>query len=169
MRVTGLTPESIEILFRLKVHRDEKRLIDLQSNIDHPVSVRMRKSEGVDFTKEWKNSLGIPMIPLRDDVMMSAWEIRVRDFDYFCSSIGKQHESKPKFTQEDNHPVVLIDRDQIDGFCNWLTKHERDKGLIIQIRFELLFSTGIITAEKIAINIPIAASLFPLLAVAGSL
>lgn len=138
LRVTGLTPESIEILFRLKGHRDEKRLIDLQSNIDHPVSVRMRKSEGVDFTKEWKNSLGIPMIPLRDDVMMSAWEIRVRDFDYFCSSTGKKRESKPKFTQGDNHPVVLIDRDQIDDFCEWLTEYERDKGLIgFNLRYEL--------------------------------
>lgn len=138
LEVSGLTPEPIEVLFRLKGYRDEKRLIDLQSNIDHPVSVKMRKSKGVDFAKEWKNSLGIPMLPLRDDIMMSAWEIRVKDFDYFCSITEKERESQPKFSQKDNHPVVLINRDQIDDFCKWLTEYERDKGLIgFNLRYEL--------------------------------
>ena len=64
LRLSDLTLNPIEILFRLKGYRDEKRLIDLQSSIDHPVSVKMRESNGVDFAKEWKNSLGIPMLPL---------------------------------------------------------------------------------------------------------
>ncbi|MDB4720570.1 SUMF1/EgtB/PvdO family nonheme iron enzyme [Verrucomicrobiales bacterium] len=138
LSLSGLTPNPIEVLFRLKGYRDEKRWIDLQSSIDHPVSVKMRESEGVDFAKEWKNSLGIPMLPLRDDVMMSAWEIRVKDFDYFCSMTGEKRESKPKFAQDDKHPVVLVNRNQIDKFCKWLTEYERGKGQIgFNLRYEL--------------------------------
>ena len=138
LRLSDLTLNPIEILFRLKGYRDEKRLIDLQSSIDHPVSVKMRESNGVDFAKEWKNSLGIPMLPLRDNVMMSAWEIRVKDFDYFCSLTEEKRESKPKFPQDDKHPVVLVNRNQIDKFCEWLTEYERDKGQVgFNLRYEL--------------------------------
>ncbi len=138
LSLSGLTPNPVEVLFRLKGYRDEKRWIDLQSSIDHPVSVKMRESEGVDFAKEWKNSLGIPMLPLRDAVMMSAWEIRVKDFDVFCSLTGKKRKFKPKFPQKDKHPVVLVDRNEIEEFCKWLTEYERDKGLIgFNLRYEL--------------------------------
>ena len=138
LSLSGLTPNPVEVLFRLKGYRDEKRWIDLQSSINHPVSVKMRESEGVDFAKQWKSSLGIPMLPLRDAVMMSAWEIRVKDFDVFCSLTGKKRKFKPKFPQKDKHPVVLVDRNEIEEFCKWLTEYERDKGLIgFNLRYEL--------------------------------
>ena len=138
LRLTGLPANSVEVLFRLKGYRDEKRLIDLQSSIDHPVSVKMRESKEIDFAKEWKNTLGIPMLPLRDGVLMSAWEIRVKDFAYFCSLTKEKHEYRPDFPQGDKHPVVLVDRNQIDDFCKWLTEYERGKGQIgFNLRYEL--------------------------------
>ena len=138
LSLSGLTPNSIEVLFRLKGYRDEKRFIDLQASIDHPVSVKMRESKGANFAKEWKNSLGVPMLPLRENVMMSAWEIRVKDFDYYCSFTGKKPENKPEFPQENEHPVVSINRKEIEGFCKWLTEYERDKGQIgYNLRYEL--------------------------------
>ena len=84
LSLSDIKPEKLEIVFRLKGYRDEKRLIDLQPNIEHHVSVKMRQSIGVDMSKKWKNSLGIPMIPLREGVMMAAWETRNKDFNCLC-------------------------------------------------------------------------------------
>ena len=36
------------------------------------------------MSKKWKNSLGIPMIPL-EGVMMAAWETRNKDFNVYAS------------------------------------------------------------------------------------
>ena len=120
----------MEITLRLKGYRDEKRLVELQPNIDHYVSVRMRLSVGADMSKKWNNSLGVPMIPLKERVMMAAWETRNKDYEFYCSLNDLKKNGIDSSDDFSNYPMANISIDEINHFCAWLTNYERDKGLI---------------------------------------
>ncbi|MBD28738.1 MAG: hypothetical protein CMO38_05770 [Verrucomicrobiaceae bacterium] len=125
-----MKPESLEILFRLKGYRDEIRLINLQPYFEHHVDVKMRLSMGIDMTKKWKNSLGIQMIPLRKGAMLAAIETRNKDYEYFCTQNNIKSNHVNDSTNSGDYPVANITINKIKDFCNWLTNHEREKGII---------------------------------------
>ena len=130
LSLSDIKPEKLEIVFRLKGYRDEKRLIDLQPNIEHHVSVKMRQSIGADMSKKWKNSLGIPMIPLREGVMMAAWETRNKDYNVYATINDLENNQVDSSVDISSHPKVNISVNDVNRFCNWLTDYEREKGLI---------------------------------------
>ena len=130
LSLEDMKPESLEILFRLKGYRDEIRLIELQPFFEHFVNVKMRLSVGIDMTKEWKNSLGIQMIPLREGLMLAAIETRHKDYEYFCTHNNIKSSRVNNSANLGDHPIANITIKKIRVFCNWLTDHEREKGLI---------------------------------------
>ena len=95
------------------------------------------------------NSLGMKFVPVPGTkVLASIWETRVGDFTAFVAATGydategmfsfgeggwKQRGhtwKKPGFDQTPDHPVCGVNWGDANKFCEWLTKTEREAGLI---------------------------------------
>ena len=90
----------------------------------------MEKRRGVNFGREWRNSLGMKFIP-NGDILLAATETRRRDYLEYVKSTGA---SKPtaavERTKSAQIPMVNVDREEARAFCVWLTKREREQNLI---------------------------------------
>jgi formylglycine-generating enzyme required for sulfatase activity len=91
----------------------------------------MDARRGVTFGREWKNSMGMKLLPL-GEILMGVWETRRRDYMEFVKGTGGR---KPPFVgvepgKGSAMPVVGVDREEARAFCGWLTKKERDLNLI---------------------------------------
>ena len=107
----GYKPLSIEV----KVGESEK--------VTRPV--KLEKNLGVVFGKAWENGIGMKFAPLGQELMVSIWETRVRDYDLFVKESGHAPARPPDFPQTPDHPVVSVSRDDAQKFCEWLTKREQ--------------------------------------------
>ena len=95
-------------------------------------SVTLKKSRGVVFGKTWENSIGMCFAPLEQDLMVSIWETRVRDYDRFTKETGRDAARAADFPQTPDHPVVNVSRDDAQAFCEWLTQREQKDERIAQ-------------------------------------
>ncbi len=101
----------------------ENEMLELFADLD--------ARRGVTFGREWKNSAGMKFLPL-GDLLFSTWETRRRDYAEFVKTTGAH---KPMNISTENGkgggmPVAGVTRDEARTFCAWLTKKERDLGLI---------------------------------------
>lgn len=123
------------------------------------IARKLEENRGVIFGKTWKNTLGMEFVPLGQDLMVSKWESRVADYRAFVTgynaALAERLESGepepgelepgeeetgetmpltmplvPDFSQADDHPIVYVSRDDAEKFCIWLTRKEREEGLI---------------------------------------
>lgn len=95
-------------------------------------TVKLQKSLGVIFGKPWKNGIGMRFAPLGQDLMVSIWETRVRDYELFVREADRAVPRSPDFSQSPDHPVVNVSRDDAQAFCAWLTDRERLRERIAQ-------------------------------------
>lgn len=101
----------------------ENEMLELYADMD--------ARRGVTFGREWKNSLGMKLLPL-GDLLMGTSEIRRRDYMEFVKATGAH---KPIFVPVEQGkgaavPVVGVNREEARAFCAWLTKREHDLDLI---------------------------------------
>ena len=85
--------------------------------------------------KAFTNTLGMKFVPVSGtDVQFSIWETRVKDYAaYAAANAGVDASWKsPRFTQADTHPVVKVNWEDANAFCEWLTKKELAAGKIKQ-------------------------------------
>jgi formylglycine-generating enzyme required for sulfatase activity len=76
----------------------------------------------------WTNSLGVKFVPAgTDGVLFSIWDVRVKDYALFVQDTNHDW-PKPKFTQTDNDPAVMVSWNDAHAFCDWLTKKEQAAG-----------------------------------------
>jgi formylglycine-generating enzyme required for sulfatase activity len=103
-------------------------------------------------TQSFTNSLGMKFVPVPGTkVLFCVWLTRVRDFEVFVKETGynppggltngfsmakdgwkqRGHSWKnPGFAQTGAHPVCLVNYDDANKFCAWLTRKEFAAGLI---------------------------------------
>lgn len=110
------------------------RTIQLKVNEGEKIAktVTLKKSQGVVFGKTWENGIGMCFAPLEQDLMVSIWETRVRDYELFIKETGRAAARAPDFSQTPEHPVVNVSRDDAQAFCEWLTQREQRDERIAQ-------------------------------------
>jgi len=100
----------------------ENEMMELFGDMD------VRRS--VTYGREWRNSTGMRFLPL-GDTLMGMTEARRRDYMEFARETGNKRpaliNNQPKQAML---PVVGVSRPEILQFCEWLTRKEREMGLI---------------------------------------
>jgi eukaryotic-like serine/threonine-protein kinase len=117
------------------VHEGYKPLtIDIRVEEGQKISRRLtlEKSLGVVFGKPWENGIQMKFVPIGQELMVSSWETRVRDYRLFCKETDYANPRSPGFSQTPEHPVVNVSREDADAFCAWLTERERKGDRIAQ-------------------------------------
>jgi eukaryotic-like serine/threonine-protein kinase len=126
----GLRPKQVQIELRVDGYQKYQYNIELADNEKFILNAILKKNNGVIFGAKWKNSLGLPMVPISKGLMASVFETRVSDYNLFIQETKHRRFRNPGFRQEPNHPVVGVDRADAIDFCKWLTAKERASATI---------------------------------------
>lgn len=97
---------------------------------DLMLSLRLEPNNSVVFGQEWINSLGMRFIPINANQLAGATEVRLSDYQTYLNDTKTAAPPAPPFDQNPHHPVVNVNRQQALDFAAWLTKTEREKGII---------------------------------------
>lgn len=118
-------PGAIELKVSLEGYRRVMKTLDVKDGANQKVVIHLQRNNSVVFGKKWTNSLGMQFVPVGDDLLVSVWETRVRDYAAYVKGAKAKEPPSPGFNQGPNHPVVQVSRDDAVAFCQWLTRRER--------------------------------------------
>lgn len=123
--IDSIKPGAIDVNMTLEGYRRYNQSIKLKDREDKKIYAVLQRNNSVVFGKKWQNSLGMQLVPLADDLLVSVWETRKADYLAFCSDSKKPVSPLPDFSQGPLHPVVNVSRVDAAAFCEWLTERER--------------------------------------------
>ncbi|MBT8037762.1 MAG: SUMF1/EgtB/PvdO family nonheme iron enzyme [Verrucomicrobiae bacterium] len=132
-------PGSIELSLTLEGYRRNTRALNVKDLAREKVSINLQRDNSVVFGKKWENSLGMRFVPVNEEVLVSAWETRVSDYNAYVKEAKAQSPADPGFAQGPDHPVLQVSRDDAEAFCKWLTEQEHRKERISEdVSYRLL-------------------------------
>ncbi len=133
--ISKVKPGPVELILVLQGYKGLTLNIRVREGQNLPLSATLQPSKGVIFGKTWSNGIDMRFEPIGSDLMASAFETRVMDYEKFTKSAKYEHPQAPEFKQDKNHPVVYVSRDDAMAFCKWLTEKEREEELIGQTHY----------------------------------
>lgn len=128
LRIDRLVPGRQSFEIRLEGHEKQNATVAVKAEQVGNLDIILRPSKGVIFGRDWKNSLGMPLVPV-GDLMVGATETRVADWQAYRAATGAGAAST-SFRQRADEPVAGVSRQDAIAFCTWLTKTERGQGFI---------------------------------------
>lgn len=135
-----IRPGPVDLMFLLDGYKPVTQQLQLQNGEHLTIAIELKQNQGVIFGKPWENALGMKFVPVGEELMVSAWETRVQDYQLFLKETKHNRNPVPDFAQGPDHPVVYIVREDAMAFCEWLTKRER-KEERIQFSYEYRLPT----------------------------
>ncbi|MGC6426559.1 MAG: protein kinase domain-containing protein [Akkermansiaceae bacterium] len=135
-------PGQVNFTIELEGYDPHSGYVQLNDRGHEQVDVSLKENEGAvvfgENARVWKNSLGMRLAPLGEDLMVSIWQTRAADYEPFM--VFRQQKWEMEFSPESpNHPAVGITREEAEEFCEWLTERERGLERIqTQHRYRLL-------------------------------
>ena len=123
--IDKIRPGAVELMFLLDGYKPQTKHLTLENGQSIDLKIELQPNQGVVFGRPWENALGMKFVPLGDDLMVSAYETRIQDFALYVKESRSPAPPAAPFSQEPDHPVVNIKRDDAVHFCEWLTQRER--------------------------------------------
>ena len=96
------------------------------NELPDPASL-MPAAAGQKFT----STIGMTFVPLEGSPLhFGQYEVRVQDYELAMKTLGQTWTRKPTFPILPSHPVINITWQEANAFAEWLTKRDREAGLI---------------------------------------
>ena len=130
-------PGDLEFNLTLPGYKEFTAKGKLKSGANLLLESKLVQSKLAVFGKAWENSLQSRFVVLSPDVLVAVWETRVDDYAAYAKANGinvRPHDQdkngKDDLSQEGDHPVVNVTREEARQFCSWLTGTEREADFI---------------------------------------
>jgi serine/threonine protein kinase len=130
--ISKVKPGPVELLIILEGYKQKTLNTRIKEGEILALTAKLQKNQGVVFGKPWKNSLKMSFEPVGKDLMASAFETRIEDYEAFIQETRREHPPQPDFEQGRDHPIVNVSRGDAIAFCEWLTEKERNEERIAQ-------------------------------------
>jgi serine/threonine protein kinase len=123
--VKRIRPGELEVEMRMDGFKKFQETYRVGEGKEEKLHVELQPNDGLIFGTQWKNSIGMPLVPIREGLMAAVWETRVEDYAAFAKATKRAGAKSPGFRQDSNHPVVGVNLADARAFCEWLTQKER--------------------------------------------
>jgi formylglycine-generating enzyme required for sulfatase activity len=124
--IEGLEPGRVRYDIRLAGFKSLEVSGDVQPGGQTFLPARFVSRAGPVRGQPWENSLGMKFAPV-GEVLVGVWPVRVQDFEAFCTSTARARPAVD-FPQGAAHPVISVNWEDANAFCQWLTARERAAG-----------------------------------------
>ncbi|MFC5049611.1 SUMF1/EgtB/PvdO family nonheme iron enzyme [Rubritalea spongiae] len=119
-----IRPGMIQVELRAEGYKKFQKTYKVGEGGKRELFAELKPNDGLIFGEQWKNSLGMPLVPIREGFMAAAWETRVDDYAVFLKETGHKPPRGAGYSQAGDHPVVGVNLGDAEAFCAWLTKRE---------------------------------------------
>jgi len=124
LTISNVKPGNVELVVVSEGYKPLSLNVTVEESREMPLEVNLVKNKGVIFGTPWENGIQMKFVPLGDDLMVSIWETRLKDYRLFLRETRRAYRG-PGFNQTPDHPVVNVTRKDAEDFCEWLTKREQ--------------------------------------------
>lgn len=125
-----IKPGERQLSLEAEGYREKSIKVNIPPYEEKAVTITLKPDRSVVFGQAWKNSLEIPLVPIKESLMASAYEITIDWYKAYLKAENKPTPPQPSFPQAGDHPVVNITKAEAEEFCAWLTRIEQKKELI---------------------------------------